>query len=346
MAKMRLSPRRTFLLPLFTTSTLLLGFSGLWSGTLVRTKSNESILQQHLENFVQESNIASTSLVKTHEGGGTRRAVSRTRISTVKNAISSSAKDSIDKANARLTGMAHDNRRHLNQAAQHALKELKDRVRKMSSREPQGSSPQAASRKEEQVEMVVKSKTNSAETVFVNSTTPNKKDLQTMQRNASLLVAKPGQVIWRGGDSGALEKLTQNASSIQKRDTNKHLSQRASPAVATTELPLGLPHYLLQEPTHHACDGKRAILLIQSGDQGAVRVSARRQIHEEEFLPYVKSFNQNGGETLRFAKNGHRGPKSTSRHRETIQLFGRLIIGMFSKSASIIEPTQRYCVTS
>jgi len=92
-------------------------------------------------------------------------------------------------------------------------------------------------------------------------------------RNASLPVADAGKVIYIRPP-----KKKKKMTSAQKRALDKLKSMYST------------PHYLVQKPTHHACEGYKGILLIQSGDQGAAAGTA--------FFQYV--INQ-----LIYAENYH-----------------------------------------
>lgn len=100
-------------------------------------------------------------------------------------------------------------------------------------------------------------------------------------RNASLPVAAEGNIIWMIGNHSN-STIKKNDTKVLARNTStfnadKKLNTTAASNPShnnSTNVTMNIPHYLLKEPTHHACDGYRGVLLIQSGDLGAAAGTA------------------------------------------------------------------------
>lgn len=88
---------------------------------------------------------------------------------------------------------------------------------------------------------------------------------------------------------------TDNTKTLLRNDNTAAESRNKSLHHNPTNLTRGLPEYLLKEPTSHACDGYRGVLLIQSGDAGAAAGTAFFQYvinqitfaEKYKFLPWI-----------------------------------------------------------
>jgi hypothetical protein len=337
---------------LFTTSALLLGFSGIWSGSRIIRKANGGFIQNHLDSFVRNRAALDAHQTNTEEhfealsysqqGGmvkkdtmsmvaekdevkevakardGQRARVKKKRRATSRNVTKvhnynvSLLQKKVLEARASLL-----NKNHVKAETNDTLPVESPKSRLKAGEVESANATKATSSKTEKVEktdtvkpLTKQQTTNLRPKAIVTKERNIKRETKAsiQQRNSSSPIAEPGKVALGGktqhgakNESFTVLKLandtvTTNATDVDVKNTTRAIvSLTQKKAVNDLKARLRRPHFLLQKPTHHACDGYKGVLLIQSGDQGAAAGTAFFQyvinqiIYAEMFgyLPWV-----------------------------------------------------------